>query len=62
VATPVQVGSARWRAYLQFIDVCEKFRVIVVVVVVVVIIIITCRIGGLQVLSPVTTMHLIARR
>jgi hypothetical protein len=73
MATPVLVGSGHWwRVYIQFLDKCEKFDVIVIVIVK----IITCRIGdcgvarrrtlytsgGLQVLGPVATMHLIARR
>jgi len=74
MATPVQVGSGHWwRVYIQFLDICEKFGVIVIVIVIVKIT--TCRIGdrgvarrrtlytsgGLQVLDPVTTMQLAHR-
>lgn len=49
VATPVQVGSGRWwHVYIQFLDVCEKFVVIVKVIV--------------KVLGFVTIMRLIARK
>jgi hypothetical protein len=48
LATPVQIGRGhRWRVYIQFLDVCEKFIVIIVIV---------------KVLGSVTIMCLIARR